>query len=149
MGPFERFNRCRLLLGRAMFTTRLLPTVCAAFAAVMASSAMAGCGVFRDEFTIQADSISIVRRDGGGADVTVFGTVFSGCERLKRTELTVTGDSLIRRLVGESNARNCIQMPRVVEYRESIAPLPPRTVTYVVRRREGAPLVRSFPLPVP
>ncbi len=126
------------------------PTVVALLSVLFgltASLTTSGCGLFPpDRYTIRVDSLTVTPGAvAGEVSIRAHGIAGSdGCGRLERVERDARGDTLIRRFVGEQRHGNCIQMPTQLEYTEAVTVPPGRTVRYVVRQPDGAPLIRDL-----
>lgn len=107
-----------------------------------------GCSLFRSEGTLRVDSVSVTASNvAGSVDVRVFGWGNTACVTLKRVERSTRQDTLVRRLIGESEGGNCLQTPVRLIHDERVSVSVQRPVVYAVKQPDGSELTRELSIP--
>ena len=116
--------------------------------AIVASSFTSGCAMFRDDFTVRVDSITVTPLAPTGTYfVRVYGWGNNGCAELRRVERSTRGDTLFRRLVGANSGGLCPQKEVVLPYDEQVTVPVGRALSYTVQQPDGSRIGRILPAP--
>lgn len=124
----------------------------AVVALLVSTASLTACGLFEgeDTYTIVADSVKVsAATNATQARLQFYGwAASSGCGWHDRTERRVAGDTIIWRFTGRSKPATCTQALVPLDYIDSIAQNPARTVQIRVENGNNSPLRKSFALPV-
>jgi hypothetical protein len=105
-----------------------------------------------DEYVVGVDSVTVIPpRTAGAAVHTTFHGLLGGnaCAELVRVERTERPpDTLRMRFIGRQPNGNCLQMPAILRYLDSVPNAPARTVHLTVEQPRGAPLHYELVLPL-
>ena len=143
----DRLERHARTHRQSPFRFRLVLGACL-LAAAVASSFTSGCALFRSDYTVPVDSISVTQTAAPGTFVVrVFGWGNNSCASLKRVERSTSQDTLLRRLVGENERGLCPQSERRLTHSEQVTVLAGRTIWYAVRQPDGSRLLRAISSP--
>ena len=120
-------------------------------ASVLSGSTVSACAAFNPEFTIRVDTLSVEASDiAGRVSIRAVGFGNSGCIVLRRVERSARRDTLVRRLVGKSDASfntDCTLVPVKFVHHELVVAQSGTSVVVAVKQPDGSLLSRTMLVP--